>query len=108
MKTFRASIIGLTVLVGIAGCSTSTPKVRSSHRPDSTTVARVENARILYRMGKMDDAEQELQRVLAVQAGNPAALYYLVLIQKSRAKKQAREDAIPHIYYQTIPQQRIY
>jgi len=100
MKTNRAFIIGITVFVGIAGCSMPSPKVVSSQRPVSTTAAAVEDARQLYEMGRIDDAKQKLQAVLAIEPDNKKAQYYMALIASTPRQ--------PTGYYQTIPQQPIY
>jgi len=103
MKTIRAFIISITVFVGIAGCSTLSPKVASSQRPVSTTAATVEDARRLYEMGRLDDAWHKLQAILAIEPDNQKAQYYLALVHRSQELKPQ-----PRGYYQTIPQQPIY
>jgi Tfp pilus assembly protein PilF len=103
MKTIRAFIIGVTVFVCIAGCSTPSPKVVRSQRPAPTTAATVEDARLLYEMGRLDDAQHKLQAVLAVEPDNQKAQYYLALVHRSQELKPQ-----PRGYYQTIPQQPIY
>ena len=102
MKTIRAFIIGITVLAGIAGCSAPSSKVASIQGPVSTTAATVEDARQLYEMGRLDDAQHKLQAVLAIEPDNQKAQYYLALVHHSQDLKQ------PRGYYQTIPQQPIY
>lgn len=100
MKTIRAFIIGIMVFVGIAGCSTPSSKVASGQRPVSTTAAAVEDARRLYEMGRLDDAQHKLQAILAIEPDNPKAQYYLALVHRSQELKPQ-----PRGYYQTIPQQ---
>ena len=102
MKTIRAFIIGITVLAGIAGCSAPSSKVASIQGPVSTTAATVEDARQLYEMGRLDDAQHKLQAVLVIEPDNQKAQYYLALVHRSQDLKQ------PRGYYQTIPQQPIY
>jgi hypothetical protein len=107
MKTIRAFIIGITVFVGITGCSTPGPKVASNQRPVSTTAAMVEDARLLYEMGRLDDAQRKLQAVFEIEPDNQKAQYYLALVHRSQELSQNRQPQ-PRGYYQTIPQQPIY
>ena len=109
MKPIQAFILGITLSVGIVVCSTSSPKVASSHRPDSSTAATVEDARLLYETGKLDDARRKLQAALKIEPENKKAQYYLALVYQCRAKIQEQQDKpTPKGYYQTIPQQPIY
>src|SRR5687768_538000 len=88
MKSVRF-IISVTVLVGIAGCSTPTPNSPISHQSDfATTAAVVEDARRLYEMGKIDAAEQKLQSVLAIEPNNRKARYYLSLVEERRTERE--------------------
>ncbi len=103
MKTIRAFIIGITVFVGIAGCSTPSPKVASIQRPVSTSAATVEDARLLYEAGRLDDAQHKLEAVLKIEPDNKKAQYYMDLIASTR-----QQPPQPRGYYQTIPQQPIY
>src|ERR1017187_7064300 len=82
MKTVRAFTFGAAILVGIVGCSTSSPKVASRHQLDATTAAAVEYAELVDEWGKMDAAEKELRTVLEVDLNNPKARYYLTLVQR--------------------------
>lgn len=61
MKTVRAFTFGAAILVGIVGCSTSSPKVASRHQLDAATAAAVEYAELVDEWGKMDAADQELR-----------------------------------------------
>ncbi|MGH7953012.1 MAG: hypothetical protein ACREFE_14005 [Limisphaerales bacterium] len=103
MKTIRAFIIGITVVIGIAGCSTSSSKVATTRQIDSNTATMVEDARLLYEMGQLDAAEKKLQVVLAAEPANAKAHYYLDLVHQAANRKPQ-----PLGYYQTIPQQPIY
>jgi lipoprotein NlpI len=105
MKTIRAFIFCITILIGIAGCSTSNQKITTGHQLDSTIAATIENARLLYESGRLNVARQELQSVLVIEPDNQAANYYLALVQKCQALNQ---EPAPLGYYQTIPQQPIY
>ena len=102
MKIIRAFIIVFTVIIGITGCSTPSPKV-ASRRSYSSTATMVDDARYLYEMGKLEAAEKKLQIVLQTEPHNAKAHYYLDLVhQAQQAKPQ------PRGYYQTFPQQPIY
>jgi bla regulator protein BlaR1 len=46
----------------------------------------VQDGKLLYQLGKMDEAELKLQEALAQDPSNQAAQYYLNLIKQSRAK----------------------
>jgi len=113
MKNVRL-IISATVLVGIAGCSTPTPKSASSHQSDSPTAATVEDGRQLYEVGKIYAAERKLLDVLAVEPNNRKALYYLTLIKEAQehqrryenlslAEEQSRRRPKPWGFYPTYP-----
>jgi Tfp pilus assembly protein PilF len=105
MKTVRAFTFGAAILVGIVGCSTSSPKVASRHQLDATTAAAVEYAELVDEWGKMDAAEKELRTVLEVDLNNPKARYYLTLVQRSR-EQQAQPP--PRALHPTYPAKPIY
>ena len=129
MKTVRAFTFGAAILVGIVGCSTSSPKVASRQQLDAATAAAVEyaelvdewdkmdvadqelrtaaveDAKLLYERGKMDAAEKELRTVLEVDLNNPKARYYLTLVQRSR-EQQAQPP--PRALHPTYPAKPIY
>jgi beta-lactamase regulating signal transducer with metallopeptidase domain len=48
----------------------------------------VQNGKLLYEMGKFDDAEVKLKAATALDPDNQSALYYLDLIEKSRQADQ--------------------
>ena len=112
MKTIRSFLSIIVLLAAIAGCSAPSPKIASSQRPVSTassTSATVEDARLLYEMGKLDDAQRKLEAALGIEPDNKKAQYYLYLVYQTRAKMQEAQDApTPKGYYQTIPQQPVY
>ena len=107
IKTIRTFLVGIAVFVGIAGCSTPSPKVASSRPRDNTTTATVEDARLLYETGKLDDAWRKLQAVLEIEPDNQKAQYYLALVHHSQELSQ-NQPPTARGYYQTIPQQPIY
>lgn len=108
MKNVRF-IIGVTVLVGIAGCSTPPPNRTIGHQSDSPTAAMIEDARRLYEAGNIDAAEQKFLSVLAIEPNNRAPLYYLCLIKECRYKREAAQRSRKFWgYYPTYPLKPIY
>ena len=107
MKNIRAFIMGITLLLGLAGCSTPHPKTVTGVPSASTTATALEDGRLLYEMGKLDDSEQKLQAVLEIEPDNTQAQYYLALVHRAQYERQYRQPT-PKGYYQTIPQQPIY
>ena len=61
----------------------------AAQKTDAGTL--VQDGRLLYEMGKFDDAEIKLNQALVLNPDNPAAFYYLNLIQQA---KFARESAM--------------
>jgi type II secretory pathway component GspD/PulD (secretin)/tetratricopeptide (TPR) repeat protein len=61
----------------------------AAQKTDAGTL--VQDGRLLYEMGKLDDAEAKLNQALVLNPDNPAALYFLNLIQQARF---IRESAI--------------
>ena len=49
----------------------------------------VQDGRLLYEMGKLDDAETKLNQALVLNPDNPAAFYYLNLIQQAKFAREA-------------------
>jgi tetratricopeptide (TPR) repeat protein len=56
-------------------------------KTDSGTL--VQDGKLLYEMGKLDDAEAKLNQALVLNPDNPAAFYYLNLIQQARFAREA-------------------
>lgn len=52
-------------------------------QPDSPT-ALLEDAKLSFEMGKLDDAKQKFQKVLEIEPDNAKARYYLAQIQRSQ------------------------
>jgi len=61
----------------------------AAQKTDAGTL--VQDGKLLYEMGKLDDSEAKLNQALTLDPDNPAAYYYLNLIQQSRF---ARESAL--------------
>ncbi|HKQ37774.1 MAG TPA: hypothetical protein VJ063_06825 [Verrucomicrobiae bacterium] len=101
-------IVGVAVLVGIAGCSTPTPNSEISHQSDFAKAAMIEDAQQLYEMGKLDAAEQRLQSVLAIDPNNRKARYYLSLVKEARGRVERERSRKFWGYYPTYPLKPIY
>jgi tetratricopeptide (TPR) repeat protein len=61
----------------------------AAQKTDAGTL--VQDGKLLYEMGKLDDSEAKLNQALTLDPDNPAAYYYLNLIQQARF---ARESAM--------------
>jgi Tfp pilus assembly protein PilF len=108
MKPYISILLSsLVLLAGVIGCSKSrAPKASAGHkRPSAAT--ELSDAQLLYQMGKLDLAEQKLQRVLKADPDNGKAGYYLALVQQAQQRRENGTEQ-PWGYYQTIPQQPIY
>lgn len=105
----RLFILSIAILISVGGCSTPSPKAVSRQQPDSAVTAALRDAQELYESGKLDAAENELQKVLAVEPENPKAHYYLTLVQQCQAKRQNQPtEPKPFGYYPTFPPKPIY
>jgi Tfp pilus assembly protein PilF len=109
MKTFRF-IIPITVVLGVLGCSTPTPKNAIAHHSDSAAAAAmIEDAKHLFEDGKIDAAEQKLLSVLAIEPNNRKPYYYLALIKESQFKREASQRSQKFWgYYPTYSPKPIY
>lgn len=106
MKTVLKILLSGFLLTTLVGCTTSTPKVNPSRKP----VARgteLNDARLLYELGKFDAAEQKLEGVLRKDPDNPIAIYLLAMVEKGRYRRESGQEQ-PWGYYPTIPPQPIY
>lgn len=56
-------------------------------RTDAATL--VQDGKLLYEMGKLDEAEAKLRQAAKMDPTNPAAGYYLTLVQEARYKQDA-------------------
>ena len=54
----------------------------------------VQDGRLLYEMGKLDDAEIKLNQALALNPDNPAAFYYLNLIEQARFARESAQHNV--------------
>ena len=59
----------------------------SAHKTDAGTL--VQDGKLLYEMGKLDDAENKLNQALVLDPDSPAAYYYLNLIQQAKFAREA-------------------
>ena len=59
----------------------------ANQKADAGTL--VQDGRLLYEMGKLDDAENKLNQALVLNPDNPAAFYYLNLIEQAKFAREA-------------------
>jgi len=59
----------------------------AAQKTDAGTL--VQDGKLLYEMGKLDDAEAKLSQALVLNPDDPAAFYYLNLIQQGRFAREA-------------------
>jgi beta-lactamase regulating signal transducer with metallopeptidase domain/type II secretory pathway component GspD/PulD (secretin) len=65
-------------------------------QPNSFAAATdVQNGRLLFELGKLDQAEENLRKALAVEPENQAAKYYLDLVQQAR-NRPAGQSSTPN------------
>jgi type II secretory pathway component GspD/PulD (secretin)/beta-lactamase regulating signal transducer with metallopeptidase domain len=92
-----ASILGILAFSAVAlpmgkGPEKTNSEAISLHKSDLPTVATnafesaqmVQDGKVLYEVGKLDDAEAKLKAALALNPTNQAARYYLDLVEQSR------------------------
>jgi predicted Zn-dependent protease len=70
--------------------------------------AELQDARLMFEVGDLDHAEQELRRILRSTPDNKSAQYYLALIGHVRARRSNGYGRQPDFWFQTIPQQPVY
>lgn len=59
----------------------------ATQKTDAGTL--VQDGKLLYEMGKLDDAENKLNQALVLDPDSPAAFYYLNLIQQAKFAREA-------------------
>ncbi len=64
------------------------PEVEKQHIATGTLV---QDGKLLYEMGKLDEAEAKLRQAAKQEPNNPAAFYYLKLIEEARYSREARK-----------------
>jgi len=106
MKRVLKILFSSLLLATVVGCATSTPKVSTSHKPAANGTD-LDDARVLYELGKFDAAEQKLEGVLQKDPDNPMALHLLALVEKGRSRRETGQER-PWGYHPTIPPQPIY
>jgi beta-lactamase regulating signal transducer with metallopeptidase domain len=86
VKVRPKSAAAVTLTVKLPAWSKLQPKKPSppvaQAEPDAATLAR--DGRVLFEMGKLDEAETKLQQALKLETNNAAGMYYLSLIQQQR------------------------
>jgi beta-lactamase regulating signal transducer with metallopeptidase domain/tetratricopeptide (TPR) repeat protein len=78
-KTNQLSALGGTK----ANSSTSSS---GSQGPRSDILVDLQDGKLLFQAGKLNEAEGKLQKILAVDPNNQAALYYMSLIKEARVR----------------------
>jgi hypothetical protein len=104
MKPKFTMILSGLSLAAVLGCSSPRSKVALNHPPDPLSTE-IQDARVLYGMGKLELAEQKLQKVMRADPSNLKARYYMDLVHESQIRNQTPK---PRAFVQTIPQQPIY
>jgi Tfp pilus assembly protein PilF len=105
---------GIQICIGIAllGCSVGCSKALNSQVVKNVNEepyrAELQDARVMFEMGHLDNAEQELRRILQADCDNKSAKYYLALIGHVRARRSSGFGRQPNFWFQTIPQQPVY
>ena len=66
-------------------------QIKAQNRDAGTLV---QDGRLLYEMGKLDDAEAKLNQALVINPDNPAAFYYLNLIQQAKFVREASTHTV--------------
>src|SRR2546429_2693196 len=70
--------------------------VRQNHEPPPDTATLVQDGKVLYEMGRIDEAEARLKQATKQDPENQAAFYYLTLIEEARYAADARKrEALP-------------
>src|SRR5439155_18276039 len=70
--------------------------VRQNHEPPPDTATLVQDGKVLYEMGRIDEAEARLKQATKQDPENQAAFYYLTLIEEARYAAGARKrEALP-------------
>ncbi|PYK02778.1 MAG: hypothetical protein DME23_00985, partial [Verrucomicrobia bacterium] len=70
--------------------------VRQNHEPQPDTTTLVQDGKVLYEMGRIDEAEARLKQATKQDPENQTAFYYLTLIEEARYAAGARKsEALP-------------
>ena len=104
MKPKFTIVLSSLSLAAVLGCASPGSKATSNQRPEPLPTE-IQYARDLYEMGKLELAEQKLQKVLWADPSNLEARYYMDLVHESQIRNQLPK---PRAFIQTIPQQPIY
>jgi type II secretory pathway component GspD/PulD (secretin)/beta-lactamase regulating signal transducer with metallopeptidase domain len=74
--------------------ATAAPAASATNTPPASPVSTlVQDGKLLYEMGKLDEAETKLKSALGQDSNNAAALYYLNLAQNASGEEKRREQA---------------
>jgi type II secretory pathway component GspD/PulD (secretin) len=83
-----------------AGQTNRLPKVNPQQVEAATLV---QDGRVLFEAGKLDEAEAKLKEAQKIDSGNPGADYYLNLIREIRYAKLARERELYTRWFKVDP-----
>ncbi len=73
--------------------ATAAPAASATNAATASPVSTlVQDGKLLYEMGKLDEAEAKLKNALSQNPNNAAALYYLKLVQEARADQARRQS----------------
>jgi len=64
----------------------------ASQKVDAGTL--VQDGKLLYEMGKLDDAEVKLKQALAIDPDNGGAFYYMNLIQQAKFDRESKQHTV--------------
>jgi hypothetical protein len=64
----------------------------AAQKTDAGTL--VQDGRVLYEMGKLDDAEVKLKQALALDPDNEGAFYYMNLIQQAKFAREGKQHTV--------------
>src|SRR6185369_1363784 len=67
------------------------PAIRNSYIEANT---HVQNGKLLYELGKMDESEAELKEALRIDPNNDTAFYYVRLIEQERTRRALNEQSV--------------
>jgi beta-lactamase regulating signal transducer with metallopeptidase domain len=95
--TVRATPAELTKIeAALDELSDKTPEqIRTSHDEQIQIAQLVQDGKLIFQLGKMDEAEATLTEVLRRDPNNQAALYYLSLVKESRGETNGISGHLP-------------
>jgi beta-lactamase regulating signal transducer with metallopeptidase domain len=88
--TVRATREDLNAIEAILNELSGTPaaQLRAAHQEQIQIAQLVQDGKLMFQIGKLDEAEAKLNEALKHDPNNQAALYYLTIVKQSRARQQ--------------------